>query len=84
MVKQFVNQVHAEETVQQVAAHVAVEQQIEDQIIARRMAQQAIFLSGGTLVESGPLSKVLYDPDRAETRQFLEFYGFAPEPPPGL
>ena len=50
---------------------------------ARRMAQQVIFLSGGTLVETGPLSKVLYDPDRAETRQFLEFYGFTLEPRSG-
>lgn len=49
---------------------------------ARRMAQQVIFLSGGDLVESGPIQKVLSDPDRAETRQFLEFYGFSPEPRP--
>ncbi len=49
---------------------------------ARRMAQQIIFLSNGTLVESGPLQKILFAPDRVETRQFLEFYGFAPEPSP--
>ena len=49
---------------------------------ARRMADQVLFLSGGNLVESGPLEKILTDPDRAETRQFLEFYGFAPEPRP--
>ena len=47
---------------------------------ARRMAQQVVFLSGGALLESGPIEKVLRDPDRAETRQFLEFYGFTPEP----
>lgn len=46
---------------------------------ARRMAQQAVFLSGGELIESGPVEKMLRAPDRAETRQFLEFYGFAPE-----
>ena len=45
---------------------------------ARRMAVEVLFLSGGALVESGPIEKVLKDPDRAETRQFLEFYGFAP------
>ena len=47
---------------------------------ARRMADRVLFLSGGNLVESGPLEKILTDPDRAETRQFLEFYGFSPEP----
>ena len=47
---------------------------------ARRMAQQVVFLSGGVLLESGLIEKVLHDPDRAETRQFLEFYGFSPEP----
>ena len=45
---------------------------------ARRMADEVLFLSGGDLIESGPLDKVLTDPDRVETRQFLEFYGFAP------
>ena len=50
---------------------------------ARRMADLVLFLSGGSLVESGPLEKILSDPDRAETRQFLEFYGFAPEPRSG-
>ena len=42
--------------------------------------EQVVFLSGGALLESGPIEKVLRDPDRAETRQFLEFYGFTPEP----
>ena len=46
---------------------------------ARRVAREVIFLCGGALAESGPLSKVLYHPDRLETRQFLDFYGFAPE-----
>ena len=42
---------------------------------ARRMAQEALFLSNGVLIESGPLQKVLYDPEQMETRQFLDFYG---------
>ncbi len=46
---------------------------------ARRMAQEVLFLYSGTLVERGPIAQVLHHPEREETRQFLEFYGFAPE-----
>jgi ABC-type multidrug transport system ATPase subunit len=46
---------------------------------ARRMAQEVLFLYNGTLVERGPIAQVLHHPEREETRQFLEFYGFAPE-----
>ena len=46
---------------------------------ARRMAQEVLFLYNGTLVERGPIAQVLHHPEREETRQCLEFYGFAPE-----
>ena len=46
---------------------------------ARRMAQEVLLLYNGTLVERGPIAQVLHHPEREETRQFLEFYGFAPE-----
>lgn len=46
---------------------------------ARRMAQEVLFLYNGALAERGPIARVLHHPEREETRQFLEFYGFAPE-----
>lgn len=46
---------------------------------ARRIAQEVLFLYNGALVERGPIAQVLHRPEREETRQFLEFYGFAPE-----
>ena len=46
---------------------------------ARRIAQEVLFLYNGALVERGPIAQVLHHPEREETRQFLEFYGFAPE-----
>ncbi len=48
---------------------------------ARRMADEVLFLSGGALIERGPVQRVLYHPDQPLTRQFLEFYGFSPAPP---
>lgn len=42
---------------------------------ARRMADLALFFCRGELWESGEASKVLYEPERAETRRFLDFYG---------
>lgn len=42
---------------------------------ARRMATDALFFYKGELLESGPAEKVLRDPERPETRRFLEFYG---------
>ena len=47
---------------------------------ARRIADEVLFFSGGVLMEKGPVQKILFDPDQPQTRQFLEFYGFSPEP----
>ncbi len=46
---------------------------------ARRLAQDALFLSNGTLLESGNVQTILFCPANVETRQFLEFYGFTPK-----
>ena len=42
---------------------------------ARRVADEAIFFHKGRLLEAGDAVKLLYQPTRPETRQFLEFYG---------
>ncbi len=42
---------------------------------ARRIADEALFLHKGRLLESGEAKQVLYEPKAPETRQFLEFYG---------
>ena len=42
---------------------------------ARRLADQAIFFCAGNLLESGMADKVLFQPEKKETRQFLDFYG---------
>ena len=42
---------------------------------ARRIADDALFLWEGSLCEMGEAKKVLYQPENARTRQFLEFYG---------
>ena len=42
---------------------------------ARRVADEAIYFHKGTLLEAGDAAKLLYQPTRPETRQFLEFYG---------
>lgn len=42
---------------------------------ARRMADEALYFYNGKLLESGPASEILYNPDRPETRQFIELYG---------
>lgn len=42
---------------------------------ARRVADEAIYLQKGQLVETGPASKLLYDPMEEDTRRFLHFYG---------
>lgn len=42
---------------------------------ARRMADEALFLSEGRLIEKGPARQVLYSPARSETIRFLAFYG---------
>ena len=42
---------------------------------ARRVADAVMYFHKGELLESGPKEQVLYEPRKAETRQFLEFYG---------
>ena len=42
---------------------------------ARRIADEVLYFHKGKLLESGAKEKVLYAPQAAETRQFLEFYG---------
>ncbi len=42
---------------------------------AKRIADEVLFFYRGRLVEAGTKEKVLYTPDQAETKRFLEFYG---------
>ena len=42
---------------------------------ARRIAQEALYLQKGRLVEAGPAARVLYEPKHPDTRKFLEFFG---------
>ena len=42
---------------------------------AKRIADRALVLHGGGLVEQGPGEQVLYAPREEQTRRFLEFYG---------
>ena len=42
---------------------------------ARRAAQQVFFLHRGELIEQGETELILSQPRRAETKQFLDFYG---------
>lgn len=42
---------------------------------ARRVADEVWYFHKGKLLESGPKEQVLYQPEKSETRQFLEFYG---------
>ena len=42
---------------------------------ARRVAQQLAFLLRGELIEQGKTELLLSKPTRAETKQFLDFYG---------
>ena len=42
---------------------------------ARRMADESLFFLRGDLWERGPAEKLLFDPEKPETRRFLEFYG---------
>lgn len=41
---------------------------------ARRVADEAMFLREGELWESGPAERLLYNPRRTETKEFLNFY----------
>ena len=42
---------------------------------ARRLADEVLYFHKGELLESGLMEKLLYTPEKEETRQFLEFYG---------
>ena len=42
---------------------------------ARRIADEVLYFHKGKLLEAGPKEQVLFAPQTAETRQFLEFYG---------
>lgn len=42
---------------------------------ARRLSDRVLFLKKGQLIESGPTAQVLDQPNREETRTFLDFYG---------
>ena len=42
---------------------------------ARRIADEVWYFHKGKLQETGPREQVLYQPEKPETRQFLEFYG---------
>ena len=42
---------------------------------ARRIADEVLYFHKGQLLESGPKETILYEPQMAQTRQFLEFYG---------
>lgn len=47
---------------------------------ARRLADEALFFHAGQLWEAGPADRVLFSPERPETRRFLEFYGGQSKP----
>ena len=42
---------------------------------ARRIADEVLFFYRGNLLEFGSKETILYQPEKAETRQFLDFYG---------
>ena len=42
---------------------------------ARRIADEVWYFHKGVLLEAGTKEQVLYTPEKAETKQFLEFYG---------
>jgi len=42
---------------------------------ARRIADEVLYFHKGKLLESGSMDQVLSQPQKQETRQFLEFYG---------
>ncbi len=42
---------------------------------AKRVADEVLFFYQGKLMETGVKEKVLYTPEQAETKRFLEFYG---------
>ena len=42
---------------------------------AKRIADETLYFHKGRLMEYGPSEKVLSSPEKAETKQFLDFYG---------
>ena len=42
---------------------------------AKRIADETLYFHKGQLMEYGPSEKVLSSPEKAETKQFLDFYG---------
>lgn len=44
---------------------------------ARRIADRVLYFHKGNLLESGSREQVLYQPEKTETKQFLEFYGIS-------
>lgn len=42
---------------------------------ARRIADEVLYFHKGEILEHGTKEKVLYEPEREETKRFLEFYG---------
>lgn len=42
---------------------------------ARRIAHEAIYMHKGQLMEQGAAEKLLFSPEKEETRKFLDFYG---------
>ena len=42
---------------------------------ARRIADEVWYFHKGKLLETGTKEQVLHTPQKAETKQFLEFYG---------
>lgn len=42
---------------------------------AQRIADEVLFLHAGGLAEAGPAKRVLYAPEKSQTKRFLEFYG---------
>ena len=42
---------------------------------ARRIAHEVLYFHKGEVLESGPARKLLNDPEKSETREFLDFYG---------
>ena len=42
---------------------------------ARRVADEALYLQKGRLLESGPAAQLLYAPAKEDTQRFLQFYG---------
>ena len=41
---------------------------------ARRIADEVLFFKDGCLIESGPASSVLSNPDTQKLREFLDFF----------